>query len=117
MRLSTFLSALACCAFAQMAAAQTLTFTFDNEYSETIAIELYSQDRDHVWPGGEVLLIDPSEGEGSYTAACRPNELICFGAWTINQDRQWGVGIDQSMSCPDCCYRCNDITTDILELY
>jgi len=111
-----FLTVMLCMLGAQGATADQLTFTFDNETNETLAIELYSMDRDHVWPGGEVLLLEPSGGEGSYTASCLSNELICYGAWNNDQNRQWGAGIDNSRQCSNCCYYCTNIATDVIIL-
>ena len=103
---------------ATMVHAQSLTFSFDNEFNETIAIEFYSQDRDHVWPGGdEVYLLGTSDGAVSYPLSCHSGENICFGAWTQNGSSFWGGGADMANSCEACCATCDGSTMDTIELY
>ena len=101
----------------QSASAQTVTFSIDNEYSDTIALEFYSTDRDHVWPGNdEVWLIGPSDGAISYPLECLSGELICFGAWTRDNSSFWGGGQNMSSDCEGCCAVCDGSRLDIIEL-
>lgn len=95
------------------ASAQSLTFQIDNEYTQDVAIEFYSTERDHVWPGGgEVYVLGPSDGTMSYPLSCRADELICFGAWTEGNRDSWGVGRDIEFDCTDCCATCSGQTIE-----
>jgi len=108
--------ALAMCG--SLAQAQGLTFSFDNEYSEDLAIEFYSQDRNHVWPGGgDVYVLGTSDGAMAYPLSCQPGENICFGAWTLDRRSFWGGGVDMSQSCEACCAVCDGSVLDTIELY
>ena len=100
------------------AVAADLTFTFDNEFSEDVAVEFYSMDRDHVWPGnGEVWILGVSDGEVSYPLSCQAGELICFGAWTVENTNSWGMGLDAQFDCTDCCAQCGSILPDTIILH
>ena len=105
-------------AFGTMGQAQGLTFSFDNEFTEDLAIEFYSQDRNHVWPGGsDVYVLGTSDGAMSYSLSCQPGENICFGAWTQDRRNFWGGGVDMSESCEACCAVCDGSVLDTIELY
>ena len=53
---------LALVAAAGFAAAADVTFVMNNQHPNAVEVELYSQDRDHVWPGGgEAYLLDDGE--------------------------------------------------------
>ena len=105
----------ACCA--NFALADSIVFTVDNEFTEDVAIEFYSTERDHVWPGGDqIWVVGVSAGEISYPLDCNRGELICFGAWTISQQDHWGLGMDMSQDCSDCCARCGDVMQDVIIL-
>lgn len=91
-----------------LASAETLFWTIDNDYSRTVSVEFYSQDRNHVWPGnGQVYVIDPNEGDATFNLSCNYNELICYGAWVRGSSQTyWGVGPNDSYNCSNCCARC-----------
>ncbi len=111
-----FLAAAALAAAPMGAGAGELVWTLDNEFSEDVAVEFYSQDRDHVWPGGsEIWVLGVSDGAVSYPLQCQPGETICFGAWTLSAADQWGVGMDMSQDCENCCAQCG-MVLDVIEL-
>ncbi len=97
--------------------AEEITWRFKSEHQNTVSLEFYSQDRNHVWPGnGKVYTIDDWDTH-AYTLSCRNNELICFGAWVRNQSNTyWGSGYDDKHSCENCCARCGqgDVQTQVL---
>jgi hypothetical protein len=99
------------------ASAGDVTFEIRNSHPNAIELELYSQDRDHVWPGhGEVYLLDDGETK-EIPLSCNDGEKICYGAW-ISGDRgtYWGVGPDNKESCEDCCYTCEGGNTETIDL-
>lgn len=99
------------------APADEMTWHVRSYYPYVVSLEFYSEDRNHVWPGGgKVYVLDDSEVH-SYTLSCNPGEDICFGAWVRgNTDKYWGVGYDNSQDCSDCCYYCDNIDTDVRNL-
>jgi len=74
---------------------------------------VWSLDRDWVWPaidetfttwGLDVISVEPVE--------CIDGELLCFGAGSEG-DLHWGVGLDGTRECDDCCVACAD---DVIEM-
>ena len=89
---------LAVTAVTQQAQAQSATFCFTNSSSSVIYLRLFSTSRNAFW--GNYVLSD--RVRRCATLSCFANEQICFGA-TNNAGGQWGVGYDNSATCPDCC--------------
>jgi hypothetical protein len=89
---------LAVTAGAHPVQAETATFCFTNQSSYTLWVRMYSSNRNWVW--GDYVLSD--RVRRCATLSCFANEQICFGA-TNNAGGQWGVGYDNSATCPDCC--------------
>lgn len=95
--------------FATFAAAQEITFTINNENSNDIQIEFYSQNRNHAWPGGNQAYNLSAGDSNAYKLACRSGEKICYGAWVKgNANTYWGVGLNGKYSCDACCQICGD---------
>jgi hypothetical protein len=99
------------------ALAGDMTFVITNSHPNALEVELYSQDRDHVWPGnGQVFLFDDGE-EKTVPLSCEDGESICYGAWISGDPATyWGVGPDGTEECEDCCYVCNGGVTESIEL-
>lgn len=95
------------------AAAADMTFFMKNGQTYGVAVELYSRDRFHRWPGGDqVYLLERGEKK-STTIVCTPGERVCWGAWRNGDDSTaFGVGPDDARDCPDCCRICVDKTTE-----
>lgn len=110
-------AAFACLSIASPAAAADVTFQMQNSHPNAVEVELYSQDRDHVWPGnGEVFILDDGETK-TMSLSCEGGEKICYGAW-ISGDKEtyWGVGPGNVQACEDCCYTCQGGNTEVIEL-
>ncbi len=100
-----------------VAGAEDVTFVMRNDHPNAVEVELYSQDRDHVWPGNnQVYMLDDGETK-NISLACEEGESICYGAW-ISGDKStyWGVGPDQGQKCSDCCYTCQGGSTEQINL-
>lgn len=122
---SFFARGLAAAAFAMAAViaapsvslASDVTFVMRNSHPNALEVELYSQDRDHVWPGGnQIYYLDDGETK-TMPLACEEGETICYGAW-ISGDKgtYWGVGPDNSENCDNCCYTCTGGETEEIDL-
>jgi hypothetical protein len=99
------------------ASAADVTFMMQNNHPNAVEVELYSQDRNHVWPGdGEVYVLDDGETK-QMPLSCDEGEKICYGAW-IQGDRgtYWGVGPANQEACDDCCYTCTGGATETINL-
>lgn len=95
----------------------SLTFKFKSDYKYKVQVAFFSQDRDHVWPGGgQAYTLDDSKTH-EIKLSCRSNEHICYGGWvTGNAKLYWGRGADGKLRCESCCYRCNDNMTPVIRL-
>jgi hypothetical protein len=101
----------------QSVLAAEVTFMMRNNHPNAVEVELYSQDRDHVWPGGgQIYSLDDGETK-QMPLSCNEGENICYGAW-IAGDREtyWGVGPGNSQACSDCCYTCTGGNTETIDL-
>jgi hypothetical protein len=99
------------------ALADDVTFVMQNHHPNALELELYSQDREHVWPGsGEVYLLDDGETK-EVPLSCEAGESICYGAWISgDQNTYWGVGPNNSQTCEGCCYTCEGGQTEQINL-
>ena len=104
-------------AVASPALAADVTFVMRNDHPNAVELELYSQDRNHIWPrGNEVYYLDDGETK-QIPLSCEEGESICYGAW-ISGDKQtyWGVGPENAETCQDCCYTCSSGETEQINL-
>ncbi|MDB5523134.1 MAG: hypothetical protein JWM58_897 [Rhizobium sp.] len=102
---------------ASAASAAEVTFVMKNSHPNAVEVELYSQDRNHVWPGGgEIYLLDDGETK-TMALSCQDGEKICYGAW-ISGDKStyWGRGPGGTEGCEDCCYTCAGGNTEEIDL-
>lgn len=99
------------------ASAADVTFMMQNNHPNAVEVELYSQDRNHVWPGdGEVYILDDGETK-QMPLSCNEGEKICYGAWIQgDRDTYWGVGPGNQQACDDCCYTCTGGATETINL-
>jgi hypothetical protein len=97
--------------------AADVTFQIRNNHPNAVEVELYSQDRDHVWPGnGQIYMLDDGETK-SMALSCDEGEKICYGAWISgDQSTYWGVGPGNQQACEDCCYTCTGGNTEVIDL-
>ncbi|MHA7969383.1 hypothetical protein [Rhizobium sp. CAU 1783] len=102
---------------AMPALAADVTFIMRNSHPNAVEVELYSQDRDHVWPGGnEVFYLDDGETK-EIPLSCNEGEQICYGAWVSgDKGSYWGTGPDNGETCTDCCYTCEGGQTEEINL-
>ena len=99
------------------ALADDVSFIMRNEHPNAIELELYSDSRDHIWPGNnEVYLLDDGETK-EISLSCQSGESICYGAWISgDQSTYWGVGPGNQVTCTDCCYVCTGGETEEITL-
>ncbi|RUX24856.1 hypothetical protein EOA13_29375 [Mesorhizobium sp. M7A.F.Ca.US.011.01.1.1] len=103
--------------FAPAAQADDVTFAIKNSHPNAMRVELYSQDRDYVWPGEDKdYFLDDGETK-QLPISCNAGESICYGAWVDGDEgTYWGVGPGNTEKCEDCCYTCNGGETEEIEL-
>ena len=98
--------AAACLAFPALA--QNVTFHIKSNHPNKVQVEFYSQSRNHAWPGGSKAYNLDDYATHSYRLNCNTGEKICYGAWLSgNQNKYWGVGMNNRRGCTGCCTTCN----------
>jgi hypothetical protein len=109
--------ALAALVLANSAEAADMAFFVKNLRKEGVAVELFSRDRETVWPGNDkVFLVDPGSRK-SVPISCNQGERICYGAWVDGNDKiSAGVGPDNDQPCDTCCFICVEHTTETIDL-
>ncbi len=87
----------------------TMVWKFRSDHSNIVDVELYSQDADHVWPGGDKVYSLNDDKVRDIAISCRDGEKICYGAWVRGQaSTYWGTGPQNKRRCDDCCSVCGD---------
>ncbi|AEH85259.1 MULTISPECIES: hypothetical protein [Mesorhizobium] len=111
------MAAFAALVFATSAQAADMAFFVKNLRKEAVAVELFSRDRETVWPGNDkVFLIDPGS-QKSVPLTCNQGEHICYGAWVDGNDQiSAGVGPDNDQPCDNCCFICVEHSTETIDL-
>lgn len=95
----------------------TVTFRLQSTYEYKVQVEFYSQDRDFAWPGGDKAYNLEDSEVHEFPLDCQRGETICYGAWvTGNDDLYWGVGMNNSYKCKNCCFKCGAGPTPVLTL-
>ncbi|NVB42551.1 hypothetical protein G6O69_32305 [Pseudenhygromyxa sp. WMMC2535] len=75
--------------------------------------KLFSDDRDWTWPtGDDVYRTSGFDVDNREYIVCEQGEIICFGAQGA-EGLTWGVGVDYSESCDDCCFSCGSYEQDL----
>lgn len=103
--------------FAPAAHAGDVTFRIKNSHPNAMRVELYSQERDYVWPGnGKDFYLDDGETK-ELPISCNEGEKVCYGAWVDgDESTYWGVGPGNKEKCEDCCYTCSGGQTEEINL-
>lgn len=91
------------------AQAQNMIWKFRSDHPNVVDVELYSQDRDYVWPGNDQVFSLDDGNVRNVPINCRDGEKICYGAWVRgNTSTYWGTGPRNQQRCDDCCSVCGD---------
>ncbi|WP_349359386.1 hypothetical protein [Stappia sp.] len=99
------------------AQAETMSWLFRSNHPNIVDVELYSQSRDHVWPGGDKVFVLDDGQTTEFAIDCSAGEDICYGAWVRGDaNAYWGVGLDDEEACESCCYVCEAGETEVIVL-
>lgn len=91
---------------------QQWTMTDDCVDGQDMEWRLYSRDRDWAWPSANDTFVTSGLGIPSHEEIeCLGREWICYGA--AADGLEWGIGLDASRTCDDCCFRCGDDPVDL----
>ena len=87
----------------------TLRWSFRSNHPNRVQLEFYSQHRDAAWPGNGRAFVLDDYGVHTFNLNCWQGEKICYGAWVDgNASTYWGVGLDDSEGCYNCCVVCRN---------
>lgn len=87
--------------------------TDDCDDGDDVYWKLFSDDRDWTWPAGDSTYLTPGYAyDDLQTITCQADEWICFGAETYG-GLVYGVGLDFTADCSDCCFRCESRELDL----
>jgi hypothetical protein len=90
---------------------QTYMLTDGCDDGLDVEFRLWAQQRDWVWPGPDDVFSTPGLGTSIAQAIeCVEGELVCVGARI--GDLVYGVDLDASRTCDDCCFPCDATTVN-----
>jgi hypothetical protein len=110
--------ALVLAVFSGSATAADMHFYMKNRQDHGVAVELFSQDRDKVWPGDDKVYFLDAREKKAVPVTCEAGERICYGAWINGNDRiSFGVGPDNDQPpCQYCCFLCVEKSTQDISI-
>jgi hypothetical protein len=89
-----------------------MTWILEDACSDGLGLQarLFDVDQGIVFPSiDQVFFTDPG-GAIDTTIACTRSTLVCYGATTDPETNIfWGLDIDGTQDCDDCCERCEDV--------
>jgi hypothetical protein len=92
----------------------TFRLTDDCDDGSDVLWKLFSDAREWSWPSDDDVYRSPGYLYDDLRAiTCEPDEWICFGAETEAGGLVYGVGLDFSAQCDDCCYPCESRELDL----
>ena len=99
---------------AQPAQTGTIKWTISDQCNNGYSIDYNFHDRAHnwAWPGGGQVWVINYGQTFNQTLSCVPGANVCVGArMTDGSGSYWGVNIDDSSGCTNCCGTCGNAGT------
>ena len=85
----------------------TWSFTDSCYDGDSVRLRLYDEDDWLVWPAPVGNYYTLAAGaSGNATISCTTGNLVCYGADQPAHSIYWGVALDDSETCTDCCFTC-----------
>lgn len=86
--------------------AMSWTFTDNCNDGDSLRLRLFDETALLYWPADSYYTLAYPQ-KGATTITCVPGDKICYGAdQPATSGIYWGVDVDDSESCADCCYDC-----------
>jgi Pyruvate/2-oxoacid:ferredoxin oxidoreductase delta subunit len=77
-------------------------------------IKFFDVTNNLLWPNATEVYIIPTGETRNTTLSCRTGANVCYGARTDPRgDGWWGVDLDRSKGCDNCCRTCSTSTASI----
>jgi hypothetical protein len=92
---------------------ETITFTITDGCNNGVQIDykFYDETNNLVWPSATTHYSTLAyNGVYTHNLSCNAGANVCYGARTLVNGVQtyWGVDVDNSKSCADCCITCSN---------
>ncbi len=92
-------------------------FEDDCDDGHGVDYRLFDLDNGDVWPSEDTVYTIERGGSSDVTIGCVRGHMICYGARDDGpEDLFWGIDIDGNEDCNDCCFTCDDVDVDLIEL-
>ena len=90
------------------ARSENATFNLTSAAPYIIHVKLFSQSRrGWQWPSStRHWILDDGKQHVLTAGNCEPGEKICYGGSYKDASFKWGVGLDGTRSCANCCITC-----------
>lgn len=84
-----------------------MTLAYENSCAGPVDLKLFDRTNGMVWPDATSSYEIASQQRRSLSLDCRAQAQVCYGALErANPTHYWGVGLDNTQNCSDCCVSC-----------
>lgn len=84
-----------------------MTLAYENACTGSIDLKFFDRTNGIVWPSASSSYEITSQQRRSFDLDCRNQAQVCYGgSERANTSHYWGVGLDNTQSCSDCCLVC-----------
>jgi hypothetical protein len=86
----------------------TFSWTFTNQCldGENIQFKVFDQNAKLVWPTPPNVYLSSPGATNTDAFLCTIGNKICFGGDQPQHNLSWGIGINGTQACSNCCYVC-----------
>lgn len=86
-----------------------MTLAYENACSGPIDLKFFDRTNGTVWPDQTSSYEVASQQRRSFNLDCKAQSQVCYGAnERANTSHYWGVGLDNTQTCSDCCVPCSE---------
>ena len=93
-----------------------LNWTVENGCNQTAQFRFFDITRNLLWPNSNQFFTLATSGRSTYSLRCNVNSKICFGGQPAGGNGFWGLGLNGSQSCANCCYFCTNSSVSLPRL-
>ena len=91
-----------------------MTLAYENACAGPIDLKFFDRTDGTVWPDASSSYEVASQQRRSFDLNCRAQAQVCYGATErANTSHYWGVGLDNTQTCSDCCVSCSETTPPV----
>lgn len=84
-----------------------MTLAYENACAGPVDLKFFDRTNGTIWPDASSSYEIASQQRRTFNLDCRSQAQVCYGASErANTSHYWGVGLDNTQSCADCCVSC-----------